>query len=191
MTLFYTQTQHLTQYNNAVSGLGHRQVVADVSPKSIASDRRRHRLHVVLTNLLKKREQLAEVTPHAMGLKESRNQSRLFTDAIAVVVRNGRLGLDQVLTVGGAQLVMNLCPNWWKGENSTISPLTGADRRIINETSRNWMLSGLDVVAFSYVPLPYMADQTIGWGSGEGGEFDIYLLNNGMPNKNASIGENC
>lgn len=117
---------------------------------------------------------------HALGLEESRNWSRLFTDADTVFVRDGRSGGDLVLTVGDARLVTQLCPDWWQGENSTISPLTAADRQIINETQKNWMLSDLDVQAFSYAPLPYTADQKIEFGGAKGSH--IYLLDNAVPN---------
>ena len=83
-----------------------------------------------------------QLDSHALGLEESRNWSRLFTDATTVFVHDKRSGADQVLTVGDARVVTELCPDWWQGENSTISPLTSADRRIIIETSKNWMLAG-------------------------------------------------
>lgn len=69
-----------------------------------------------------------------------------------------------------------LCSELWQGENSTISPLTASDRQVVNETSKNWMLSDLDVVAFSYAPLPYTADHKIGWGEGQ--QSQIFLMNN-------------
>lgn len=59
--------------------------------------------------------------------------------------------------------------------DSTISPLTASDRQVIIDTQNNWMLSDLDVQAFSYAPLPYTADQKIG--SGTDGDH-IYLLDN-------------
>jgi hypothetical protein len=53
--------------------------------------------------------------------------------------------------------------------------LTASDRQIIIETQNNWMLSDLDVQAFSYAPLPYTADQKIGFGlDGD----HVYLLDN-------------
>ncbi|KAL7547846.1 hypothetical protein ACHAWF_011118 [Thalassiosira exigua] len=139
--------------------------------------RERRRLHIVSTSLLRRRMQLDS---HALGLEESRNWSRLFTDADSVFVRDARSGGDLVLTVGDARIVTQLCPDWWQGENSTISPLTAADRQIINETQKNWSQSDLDVQAFSYAPLPYTADQKIEWGKGKGAH--IYLLDNSAPN---------
>lgn len=103
-----------------------------------------------------------------------------------VFVQDSRSGADQVLTVGDARIVTELCPDWWQGENSTISPLTSSDRKIINETSKNWMLSDLDVVAFSYAPLPYTADHKIGWGSGR--DSHIYLMNNHVESATSSSG---
>jgi len=138
----------------------------------------RRRLHVVSADLLRQRMQL---NTHALGLEESRNWSRLFTDADTVFVRDARSGGDLVLTVGDSRIVTQLCPDWWQGENSTISPLTAADRHIINETQKNWMLSDMDVQAFSYAPLPYTADQKIELGGGTRGSH-IYLLDNATPN---------
>jgi len=117
----------------------------DTSPGSrgdLSCFHERRRLHIVSTDLLRQRIQL---NSHALGLEESRNWSRLFTDADTVFVRDARSGGDLVLTVGDSRVVTQLCPDWWQGENSTISPLTAADRHIINETQKNWMLSDMDV----------------------------------------------
>ncbi|KAL7537913.1 hypothetical protein ACHAXR_009079 [Thalassiosira sp. AJA248-18] len=143
----------------------------------LSSFQERRRLHILSTNLLGQRMKLDS---HALGLEESRNWSRLFTDADTVFVRDKRSGGDLVLTVGDARVVTQLCPDWWQGENSTISPLTAADRNIINETQKNWMLSDLDVQAFSYAPLPYTADQKIEFGGAKGEH--IFLLDNAAPN---------
>jgi hypothetical protein len=62
----------------------------------------RRRLHILSTTLLRQRMQLDS---HALGLEESRNRSRLFTDADAVFVRDKRSGGDLVLTVGDSQVV--------------------------------------------------------------------------------------
>lgn len=121
----------------------------------------------------------------------------MYTDADTIFVKDSRSGGDLVLTVGDARVVTTLCPDWWQGESecginlssfspiifrltkmdsdSTISPLTTSDRHIIIETQNNWMLSDLDVQAFSYAPLPYNADYKIG--SGYDNE-PIYLLDN-------------
>jgi hypothetical protein len=62
----------------------------------------RRRLHILSTTLLRQRMQLDS---HALGLEESRNGSRLFTDADAVFVRDKRSGGDLVLTVGDSRVV--------------------------------------------------------------------------------------
>ena len=142
-----------------------------------------------------------------MGLEESRNWSRLYTDADTVIVKDryvqcrcillnfqhkihiylfcfisrSRSRGDLVLTVGDARVVTTLCPDWWQGENATISPLTASDRQVIIDTQNNWMLSDLDVQAFSYAPLPYIADHKIGLGPEEE---HIYLLDNGSNESN-------
>jgi len=135
--------------------------------------RERLRLHIISSNLLRERMQLDS---HAMGLEEFRNWSLLYTDADVVVVKDKRSGGDLILSCGDSRVVTKLCPDCFQGENSTISPLTAVDRRIINETQKNWALSDLDVQAFSYAPLPYTADQKIGLGSAKG--TGIYLLDN-------------
>lgn len=68
----------------------------------LSSFQERRRLHIVSTNLLRQRMQL---NAHALGLEESRNWSRLFTDADAVFVRDTRSGGNLVLTVGDARIV--------------------------------------------------------------------------------------
>jgi len=159
----------------------------DTSPNSLGSRgdlssfQERRRLHILSTNLLRQRMQLDS---HALGLEESRNWSRLFTDADTVFVRDTRTGGDLLLSVGDARVITQLCPDWWQGENSTISPLTTADRNIINETQSNWMLSDMDVQAFSYAPLPYTADQKIEAFGVKGSH--IYLLDNATPSTYAS-----
>ena len=68
----------------------------------LSSFSERRRLHILSTNLLRQRMQLDS---HALGLEESRNWSRLFTDADTVFVRDSRSGGDMVLTVGDARVV--------------------------------------------------------------------------------------
>ena len=145
----------------------------------LSSFQERRRLHILSTSLLRQRMQLDS---HALGLEESRNWSRLFTDADTVFCRDTRSGGDLLLTVGDARVVTKLCPDWWQGENSTISPLTAADRRIINDTQKGWMLSDMDVQAFSYAPLPFTADQKIAAAK----DSHIYLLDNATSNAHTS-----
>lgn len=68
----------------------------------LSSFHERRRLHILSTNLLRQRMQLDS---HALGLEESRNWSRLFTDADTLFVRDKRSGGDLVLTVGDARVV--------------------------------------------------------------------------------------
>eukprot|EP00804_Cyclotella_cryptica_P006214 CCRYP_015276-RB/>CCRYP_015276-RB protein AED:0.09 eAED:0.09 QI:480/1/1/1/0.8/0.83/6/1636/1103 len=163
--------------------IGFSSIPNELGPQGdLSSFRERRRLHIISLDLLRKRMQLKS---HAMGLEESRNWSLLYTDADSVFVRDRRSGGDFVLTVGDARVVTELCPDWWQGENSTISPLTASDRQIINETQNNWMLSDLDVQAFSYAPLPYTADHKIG--SHNDGEH-VYLLDNSIDGHVALVG---
>lgn len=68
----------------------------------LSSFHERRRLHILSANLLRQRMQLDS---HALGLEESRNWSRLFTDADTIFVRDKRSGGDLVLTVGDARVV--------------------------------------------------------------------------------------
>ncbi len=68
----------------------------------LSSFHERRRLHILSANLLRQRMQLDS---HALGLEESRNWSRLFTDADTLFVRDKRSGGDLVLTVGDARVV--------------------------------------------------------------------------------------
>lgn len=74
----------------------------------------RRRLHIISSDLLRNRMNLKY---HAMGLEESRNWSRLYTDADTIFVKDGRSGGDLVLTVGDARVVTSLSPDWWQGES--------------------------------------------------------------------------
>lgn len=74
----------------------------------------RRRLHIISSDLLCNRMNLKY---HAMGLEESRNWSRLYTDADTVFVKDIRSGGDLILTVGDARVVTELCPDWWQGES--------------------------------------------------------------------------
>ncbi len=58
-------------------------------------------------------------------------------------------------------MVTELCTDSWHGEKLTISPLSSNDRKSILDTSQNWYLSDLDVLAFSYAPVPYTLEQRI------------------------------
>ncbi len=135
----------------------------------------RLRLHIVSSNLLRERIRLDS---HEMGLEEFRNWSLLSTDADVVFVKDKPSGSggDLILSSGDSRVVTKLCPDCFQGENSTISPLTVGDRKVINSTQKKWMLSDLDldVQALSYAPLPYTADQKIGGAKGR----SIYLLEN-------------
>lgn len=81
----------------------------DMNPHSLTGPRgdissfhERRRLHIMSTDLLRQRMQL---NSHALGLEESRNWSRLFTDADTVFVRDKRSWGDLLLTVGDARIV--------------------------------------------------------------------------------------
>ena len=80
----------------------------DTGPNRLGPDgdltgfKERGRCHVVSADLLRQR---MELDGHALGLEESRNWSRLFTDADTVFVRDGRSGGDLILTVGDSRVV--------------------------------------------------------------------------------------
>jgi len=105
---------------------------------------------------------------HALGLEESWGWGMIQPDATSVIIRDKRSKAYQLLTVGDARVVTDLCTDSWQGENSTILPLGSADRKSIVDTGDNWTLSDLDVAAFSYAPVPYTLERVIvGKGGGE------------------------
>lgn len=93
-------------FSTSPSDLGQK---GDTSPFTV----RRH-LHIISSDLLRNRMKLKY---HAMGLEESRNWSRLYTDADTIFVKDSRSGGDLVLTVGDARVVTSLSPDWWQGES--------------------------------------------------------------------------
>ena len=129
----------------------------DLSPFSIIKH-----LHFVATTLLRDRIALDR---HAIGLEESRSWGLLKSDATSIIIQDHRSKAYQLLTVGDARIVADCCSDAWQGENSTISPLSAADRNTILETSKNWSLSDLDVAAFSYTPVPNTLEERIGGAS--------------------------
>lgn len=91
---------------------------------------------------------------HQISLEESRTWGVLRPDAVSVIIEDQRSHAYQLLTVGDARLLTEYCSDSWIGEDSTITPLSQADKKTILETSKIWSLADLDVQAFSYAPLP-------------------------------------
>jgi len=118
----------------------------------------RHRFHCITTRLVTDRLILDR---HAIGLEESRNFGLLWPDATSVLVQDMRSKAYQLLTVGDARVVLEFCSDSWQGESSTISPLGNIERQKILESSKNWALGDLDVVCFSYAPIPFTLEQSI------------------------------
>ena len=119
----------------------------------------RRRLHIVSTKLLHER---ITMDSHALGLEEGRGRGLLRPDSTSVVVHDMRTKAFQLLTVGDPLVVSDICSDSWQGENSTIMPLTMADREAILEASKNWNLADLDVAVFSYAPVPHITQKKIG-----------------------------
>lgn len=115
-------------------------------------------LHFVATRLLHSRLSLDR---HAIGLEESRSWGRLKADATSIIIQDHRSKAYQLLSVGDARVITDCCTDAWQGENSTISPLSSADRKTVLETSKNWALSDLDVSAFSYTPVRNTMEERI------------------------------
>ena len=140
------------------------------------------RLHVISSKLLSKR---LDIDRHALGVEDAKLWGHLRNDAICVIVQDKRSQGLQLLTVGNPSVVAELCTDSWHGENSTISPLTTVDRKSILDTSNNWNLSDLDVVAFSYSPVPYTLEQRFLFATSEahGTSSDVYLVDN-KPSEN-------
>jgi len=118
----------------------------------------RRRMHIVSTHLLQNR---LTIDAHALGLEEGRGRGLLRPDSTSVIVKDSRSGSHQLLTVGEASVVAELCGDSWQGENSTIMPLSQADRRSIIDASNNWKLADLDVAVFSYAPVPHTSEERI------------------------------
>ncbi len=70
-----------------------------------------------------------------------------------MIIKDHRSRAYQLLTVGDAQVVTDICSESWQGES--ITPLSVKDRNIILENNNAWSLADLDVTAFSYAPIPY------------------------------------
>ena len=115
-------------------------------------------LHFVATRLLHDRFSLGR---HAIGLEESRSLGLLKVDATSIIIQDHRSKAYQLLSIGDARVIADCCTDAWQGENSTISPLSAADRRTVLATADNWSLSDLDVTAFSYTPVPNTMEERI------------------------------
>lgn len=115
----------------------------------------RGRFHVFATRLLARR-MTADL--HAIGVEESRHWGCLRSDTESVVVNDERKNKYQLLTIGDARTVIDLCSDSWQGKNCTLAPLSQADRQMILDKSKIWALEDLDVCAFSYAPVPFYLD---------------------------------
>lgn len=111
-----------------------------------------NRFHILSTRLMKQR---LLIDAHERSSEQSRWWGLVRPDSTSVIVRDSRSNSNQLLTVGDPDVVLSLCNEAWQGEASTILPLTLKDRQTIADTSRDWKLGDLDVVAFSYAPLPH------------------------------------
>jgi hypothetical protein len=125
----------------------------DITPFTVMQ-----RLEVVSSRLVRDR---LRIDSHALGLQASRSWGLLTPDSTSVIVQDQRSKAYQLLTVGDPTVVASLCNEAWQGENSTILPLSSADRTRILETSNDWKLGDLDVYAFSYTPLPQTFEQLL------------------------------
>jgi hypothetical protein len=108
------------------------------------------RVNVISTKLLDAR---LAMDAHALGVEEARSWGLLTPDSSSVIIQDARTKAYQLLTVGDPRVIAGLCHEAWQGENSTISPLTSVDRAFVVDTSKNWLLSDLDVTAFAYSPV--------------------------------------
>lgn len=70
-----------------------------------------------------------------------------------MIIKDHRSQAYQLLTVGDARVVTDVCSESWQGE--IITPLSIKDRKMILESNNAWSLADLDVTAFSYAPIPY------------------------------------
>jgi hypothetical protein len=157
--------KHITQYQNRSQLRALAQCIGfDTKPNTFGARGdvspfvETRRLHVISSRLLAKR---LELDRHALGVEDAKRWGHLRNDALCVIVQDQRSKGLQLLTVGNPAVVTELSTDSWHGENSTISPLTAVDRKSILDTSNNWCLSDLDVVAFSYAPVPHTLEQRI------------------------------
>jgi len=116
------------------------------------------RLHVISNKLVQER---LEMDPHERGSEEARWWGLLRPDSTSVIIKDARSNAYQLLTAGDPEVVTTLCHEAWQGENSTILPLAAADRATILETGRSWKLADLNVVAFSYTPIPHTFEKRL------------------------------
>ena len=107
---------------------------------------------------------------HALGLEEARFRGKLVPHISSVVVQDDRSNTFQMLSVGEAELSVNKCSQLWQGETSTIIPMSAIERKGILDTAKNWILEDLNVVAFTYAPVPYAFES---WNTDEG---VVYLI---------------
>ena len=103
------------------------------------------RMHIIDKSLF---EQKLALDSHERSSEQSRWWGHLWADATSVIVKDTRAGSYQLLTAGDPHVVASLCNEAWQGEISTIMPLGQIDRQTIADTSRNWKLADLDVVAY-------------------------------------------
>ena len=131
------------------------------------------RLHVISNKLVRER---LNMDPHERGSEEARWWGLLRPDSTSVIIKDDRSNAYQLLTAGDPEVVTTLCHEAWQGENSTILPLAAADRATLLETSRSWKLADLDVMAFSYTPIPHTVEKRLGVGSGHSMKVRFYIL---------------
>lgn len=125
------------------------------------------RIHFIHEALHKSR---VDADYHALGLEEARFRGRLVPHVTSVVVQDDRSDAFQLLSVGEAELSVNNCSQLWQGETSTIIPMSAFDRKNLLDTAKNWILEDLNVVAFTYSPVPYAFED---WRGKEG---VVYLV---------------
>ena len=118
----------------------------------ISSFVERKRIYVIDANLSSTR---ALLDRHAVGLEQSRRRGILQPDSTSVLIEDSRSKSLQLLSMGDARVVTELCSDQWQGDTLTITPLRAEDRRMILDTATNWSLSDLEVTVFAYVPVPH------------------------------------
>jgi hypothetical protein len=117
---------------------------------------------------------------HERSSENSRWWGMVRPDAYSVIVQDQRSMAHQLLTVGDPLIVTTLCNEAWQGEISTILPLTNMDRATILETSKNWKLADLDVVAFGYSPVPRVYENLLQGSSEKNAVIQVRLIDGRM-----------
>ncbi|TDH70908.1 hypothetical protein CCR75_002927 [Bremia lactucae] len=90
---------------------------------------------------------------HDQGQEDTRYRGILKSHLYSTVVLDKRSHRHQLLSRGHPTVVLAHCSEYWDGKS--ICPLTSEKQRAILDMYNQWRVEDLDVIAFSYVPVPH------------------------------------